>query len=183
MNRHQLSSKVVSVAEQDRIIAEMQAQQKNLLDKKNLPAPEPRAFNHSSRPLFVEGKDKVKPRPVVHVVDDEEDEEGFMSFSTRIRANFGGKCAVTGHDTALLLQAAMIDQSGVGGDSTSNGLLLDVSLRILFERGLMVINPDSLTVSFKCSHPLADQFDGVKLATPKVALNVEALRIHYNQHK
>lgn len=174
MNHPQLN-KVVSIEEQDRIIAEMQAKQKLRLDCRS----DSRPFKHSSKPLPAP---KSASKPAVSKQCQEVSEDA-MSFSSRIRTNFGGKCAVTGHDTAILLQAAMIDQSGVGGVSTSNGILLDISLRIMFERGLMVINPDTLTVSFKCSHPLADQFDGVKLATPKVSLNVEALRIHYNQYK
>ena len=250
-------SKVVSVEEQDRIIAEMQAGQKKILEKKDLvpmkevrkklPAlvkavslidlitsgdgegaaelllscddkasmadvlrlasthnfeqrgthsveslaahkelfsdkVDNRAFKQSSRPLYVEPRDvKQVGRTTVTVSTGRPDQS---DFKRRVSLNYGGKCAISGHEVYQVLQAAHIAPFATDrNNNTSNGILMDVVLHVLFDAGLMSINPEDMTVHFNCTHPMAALYEGTKIATPKVSLDIEALTIHWNRFK
>lgn len=100
---------------------------------------------------------------------------GQAAFRLRVLDNFNNRCAVTGHVIGECLQAAHITPYCDSNDnSVTNGIALDATLHLLFDAGLMAINPDTLTVHFKCEHPYRIH-EGRKLATPKVAINASAL--------
>lgn len=100
---------------------------------------------------------------------------GQAAFRLRVLDNFNNRCAVTGHAVGECLQAAHITPYCDSNDnSVTNGIALDATLHLLFDAGLMAINPDTLTVHFKCEHPYRIH-EGRKLATPKVAINASAL--------
>lgn len=155
--------------------------------KKKEPAPvekvEPiRAFEHSSKPLYVEPRDvKQVGRVVTREVETRVDQS---DFKRRVTLNYGGKCAITGHEVAQTLQAAHIAAFATDrNNNTSNGILMDVALHVLFDAGLMAINPENMCVYFNCQHPLAQQYGGKPIAAPRVALDVEALTIRWNRFK
>ncbi|QQK88025.1 hypothetical protein pSalSNUABM01_157 [Salmonella phage pSal-SNUABM-01] len=180
--------------EQDRIIADMVKAQQNLLSKptkaqrqrqqrieaeqrateetvtyvRKVPAP--------TRQQSVQTTVTAAPRlqPTNHNHSD----NGFMTFHDRVAANFGNKCPVTGHSIRECLQVAMIRPTG--SDATSNGILFDTVLRIMFERGMASVNPDTMTLHFSCNHPYAGLYEGVELTGNRVKLDMEALRIHWN---
>ena len=100
---------------------------------------------------------------------------GQAAFRLRVLDNFNNRCAVTGHTVSAVLEAAHITPYCDGNDnSVTNGIALDSALHGLFDAGLMAINPETLTVHFKCEHPYRIH-EGRKLATPKTAINASAL--------
>lgn len=178
--------------EQDRIIADMVKAQNNLLNKptkaqrqrqqrieaeqrateetvtyvRKVPAP--------TRPQSAQTTVTAAPAVRTNHAHDNE----FMTFHNRVSANFGNQCPVTGHTLRDCLQVAMIRPTG--SDATSNGILFDTVLRIMFERGMMSINPETMTVHFNCEHPYAGLYEGVELGEHRVKLDKELLRIHWN---
>ena len=178
--------------EQDRIIADMLKAQSNLLSKPT------KAQRQRQQRIEAEQRateETVTYRPQVNrhrevsqttvtapsVPAPSTPKAEFMTFHNRVMANFGGSCAVSGHSVPNCLQTAMIRPTG--SDATSNGILLDTSLRIMFERGLMSINPDAMTVHFKSKHPLAGLYEGCPVQEHRVKLDVEALHVHWNLFK
>lgn len=110
-----------------------------------------------------------------------EQRTGQGDFRNRVSMNFGGSCAISGHNVSQSLQAAHIAPfSSDKNNNTSNGIYMDASLHLLFDNHLMSIDPDTLTVHFKCKHPMAGLYEGVELKGHRVKLDIEALRIHWN---
>lgn len=70
-------------------------------------------------------------------------------FRVLVRQNFGGRCAVSGKHLGGLLEAAHIEGADLGCYSVGNGILLSPTLHKLFDRHLMGVNPETLTVHFK----------------------------------
>jgi predicted restriction endonuclease len=68
-----------------------------------------------------------------------------------VRQNFGGRCAVSGKHLGGVLEAAHIEGADLGCYSVGNGILLSPTLHKLFDRHLMGVNPETLTVHFKGS--------------------------------
>jgi predicted restriction endonuclease len=66
-----------------------------------------------------------------------------------VRQNFGGRCAVSGKHLGGVLEAAHIEGADLGCYSVGNGILLSPTLHKLFDRHLMGVNPETLTVHFK----------------------------------
>ncbi|WXH66085.1 ParB-like partition protein [Salmonella phage SeKF_80] len=109
---------------------------------------------------------------------------GQADFRNRVSMNFGGSCAITGHNVTQCLQAAHISPfADDKNNNTSNGILMSADLHLLFDNHLMSINPDTLTVHFKCNHPYSTLYEGNELKAHRVKLDVEALRIHWNLFK
>lgn len=178
--------------EQDRIIADMLKAQNNLLSKPTKAQRQRQARIEAEQRATEEtvtyrpqlnrhrqvSQTTVTPPSKANVPAPAKSE--FMTFHNRVMANFHGRCAVTGHEIVGCLQVAMIR---TGSDSTSNGILLDTSLRVLFERGLVSVNPESMTIHFKCEHPLSKMYEGANLGIHRVKLDTEALRVHWNLFK
>ena len=70
-------------------------------------------------------------------------------FRVLVRQNFGGRCAVSGKHLGGVLEAAHIEGADLGCYSVGNGILLSPTLHKLFDRHLMGVNPETLTVHFK----------------------------------
>lgn len=101
-------------------------------------------------------------------------------FRMSVLKNFNGLCAVSGHPVGQALEAAHIEPYNVNkNNDISNGLSLDCSLRYLFDAGLMSINPLTMTVHFKCRHPLAALYNGNRINAHTVKLNLSALKNHW----
>lgn len=169
--------------EQDAIIASLLQSQKERLQTLEAGKAPTRSFRLSSRPLY---KDKPvptnlpAPRLVPVEYDDEEEEDS--SFRNRVTKNFGSQCAITGCTTAESLKVVRIHQyTDQRLEYTSNGILLDISLSVLFEKNLLTIDPKTKVITFHCEHPLADKYDGTVIRTPIVKLGVEPLTLRENQ--
>lgn len=181
--------------EQDRIISDMLKAQSNLLNKPTKAQRQRQARIEAEQRATEETVTYVRKVPAParqqsvqttvtaapEVRNNRAHEGEFMTFHNRVAANFNNKCAITGHSVPQCLQVAMISLNG--NDNTANGLFLDTSLRILFERGLISINPDTMRVHFKCEHPLSEVYEGAEINTHRVKLDMEALRIHWNLFK
>ena len=70
-------------------------------------------------------------------------------FRAMVRTNFADRCAVSGKHLGGVLEAAHIEGADLGCYSVGNGILLSPTLHKLFDRHLMGINPETLTVHFK----------------------------------
>lgn len=138
--------------------------------------------------LWVPRKEPVTASPVRggQVVREVKVRTGQSDFKHRVNMNFGGRCAISGHNTAELLQACHIQEFSVAqNNSTSNGILLDVGLHVMFDRNLMCINPETMKVHFKegLVHPYVALYEGVVINKSKVALNTEFLKVRWNMFK
>ncbi|MBS4433265.1 HNH endonuclease [Pectobacterium punjabense] len=98
-------------------------------------------------------------------------------FKRRVWDNFNGRCAITGYKLPEgILEAAHIEAiTEAANNNTSNGLLLEVSLHRMFDKGLMGINPDDLTVHFAidCIHKTI--FEGKTIQPHHVDLDADKL--------
>lgn len=70
-------------------------------------------------------------------------------FRALVRRNFGDRCAVSGKRLGGVLEAAHIEGADLGCYNVGNGILLSPTLHKLFDRHLMGINPETLTVHFQ----------------------------------
>ena len=65
-----------------------------------------------------------------------------IAYKSKLLDAYGGRCAITGCDTASVLEPThIIDYRGVRGYHVAHGLLLRSDVRLLFERSLIAINP------------------------------------------
>ena len=97
-------------------------------------------------------------------------------FRKLVIENFGERCAVTGKQLNGVLEAAHIEGAAVDGCyNASNGLLLAPTFHKLYDRHMMGINPETMTVHFvpgieweeyegKVIKPLRYQLDKTRLA-------------------
>jgi hypothetical protein len=69
-------------------------------------------------------------------------------FRVLVRQNFGGRCAVSGKHLGGVLEAAHIEGADLGCWRRQR-YLLSPTLHKLFDRHLMGVNPETLTVHFK----------------------------------
>lgn len=136
--------------------------------------------------LWISRKEPVTTVTGGRVVREVAVRTGQSDFKHRVNMNFGSRCAISGHNTGELLQACHIQPFAVAqNNSTSNGILMDVGLHVLFDRDLMCINPDTMTVHFKSGlvHPYVALYEGVVINKSKVALNYEFLKVRWNMFK
>lgn len=113
-----------------------------------------------------------------------EQRTGQGDFRNRVSMNFGGSCAITGHNVTQCLQAAHISPfASDKNNNTSNGIFMSADLHLLFDNHLISIDPETLKVHFKCKHPLAEVYEGAVLGGHRVKLDMDALRIHWNLFK
>ena len=75
--------------------------------------------------------------------------KGQIKFRNLLISACNGECEVTGCDTVEALEAAhIVNHSDEQNYDVSNGILLRSDLHRLFDRGLMIIDSDTLKVSF-----------------------------------
>lgn len=92
--------------------------------------------------------------------------KGQPAFRKRLLHVYEGKCAISGVDVEAVLDAAHIDGYARSGVNTStNGVLLRSDLHDLFDAGLLIVDPESLTISIDNSlnGSYYQQFHGKKL--------------------
>lgn len=105
-------------------------------------------------------------------------------FAKRVASNFSYKCCITGSSEPL--EAAHIEPLSIGdNNNTSNGLLLITCLHRLLDSGKMAINPNSFTVHFSedCTWFGVKTFDGIRIARPRILLNIAGLKHLWNTFK
>ena len=113
--------------------------------------------------------------------------QGQPEFRENLLQAYDKKCAITGCDTSVVLEAAhIIPYLGKETNHLSNGLILRADIHILFDLNLLSINPDNLEVAI--SHELAQsaysQLSGSLLRSRVVGypeVSKGALRYHFNQ--
>jgi ferredoxin len=107
-------------------------------------------------------------------------------FRRVLLAVYGGRCAISGCDAKLALEAAHIQPYSENAPSTiANGLLLRADIHILFDCGAIRIHPKTFRVSL--SQELRgtefEEFEGVPIALPENPNhhpNGERLRYRWN---
>ena len=73
--------------------------------------------------------------------------QGQPAFRNKLLAAYEGKCCISGFDVHAALQAAHIfPYLGQKTNTTSNGLLLRADIHVLFDRGLLTIDPSTWQV-------------------------------------
>lgn len=73
--------------------------------------------------------------------------EGQQKFRADLLNVYKGKCTVTGCDVEAALDAAhIIDYSGIDSNHVQNGLLLRSDIHKLFDKKLITIDPQSMTI-------------------------------------
>lgn len=104
-------------------------------------------------------------------------------FKRRVWDNFNGRCAVTGYSLPEgILEAAHIEAiTEAANNNTSNGLLLEVSLHRMLDKGLMGINPDDLTVHFAIDCIHKSMFEGRTLQPHHVGLDTDKLTAKWKE--
>ncbi len=96
--------------------------------------------------------------------------QGQPEFRSRLIAAYEGRCAVTGCDAVEALEAAHIHPYlGQHTNVVTNGLLLRADIHTLFDKGLLAIDDESMTVVL---HPslmstVYREFDGKSLRIPR----------------
>lgn len=94
---------------------------------------------------------------------------GQSEFRQTLLTTYGNKCAISGCQVVDVLEAAHIDPwCNAGSNDPSNGLLLRADLHTLFDRDLIGIEPDSLSIHIARSIRDTEygQFHDVKMRTP-----------------
>jgi hypothetical protein len=96
--------------------------------------------------------------------------QGQPAFRERLLRVYENKCAICGCDVKPALEAAHIIQyRGPKTNHVQNGILLRADLHVLFDLGLMTINPGDMKVKVHRSlgGSYYKQFDGKALSLPK----------------
>lgn len=94
---------------------------------------------------------------------------GQMQFRGQLLRAYGSKCAVTECDAPEALEAAHIDgYKGSASNHVQNGLLLRSDIHLLFDLGLITVDPVSWTVLVapRLSHSAYGSLDGAPVHLP-----------------
>lgn len=108
--------------------------------------------------------------------------QGQPEFRRKLIAAYGGRCAITGCDAIQTLEAAHISPyDGPKTNHPANGILLRSDFHVLFDLGLLLIDPDTLTVrlSQALKNTVYAEYDGRKISMPiekKLSPNPLALK-------
>jgi hypothetical protein len=95
-------------------------------------------------PPDLENIDDARTRVIAEIVR----RQGQRDFRLRLLRAYNGKCAVTSTDLEDVLEAAHIfPYQGAVTNQTSNGILLRSDIHLLFDTGLMTIDPETLRVN------------------------------------
>ena len=95
--------------------------------------------------------------------------EGQAEFRKELIAAYGGKCAVTGYDLELALDAAHVRRyNGRHTNFVQNGLLLRKDLHKLFDHGVFGIRPSDLriVINERAKKSKYAELNGMRLANP-----------------
>jgi hypothetical protein len=113
---------------------------------------------------------------------------GQRKFRDELVRAYSGTCAITGNSIEDILEAAHISPyNGPSTDHVSNGILLRSDIHVLFDLGLLSIDPTDFSIY--CSEQILDEpmyaeLSGKKLKIP-VAIterpNLGALRSHFDK--
>jgi len=98
--------------------------------------------------------------------------QGLPEFRNRLIAAYEGRCAVTGCDAVEALEAAHIHPYlGQHTNVVTNGLLLRADIHTLFDKGLLAIDGDHLTVVLNptLKGTVYHEFDGKAIHLPRQA--------------
>jgi len=89
-------------------------------------------------------------------------------FRSNLLRAYTGACCISDCDIDEVLEAAHIENHAVNGDSsTSNGLLLRSDMHVLFDAGLLRIDPESYTVRLDARLlPCYGDFEGKRIRLP-----------------
>lgn len=72
---------------------------------------------------------------------------GQRAFRNKLIELYEGKCAISGEPTQHVLEAAhILDHASSGINHSDNGLLLRSDIHLLFDKGYVAIDPDSLQI-------------------------------------
>jgi predicted restriction endonuclease len=110
--------------------------------------------------------------------------QGQPEFRRKLIAAYGGRCAITASDALQTLEAAhIIAYDGPKTNHPANGILLRADLHILFDLGLLTVNPHTyeVRVSPALMNSSYAEYNGLKLYTPlepTLCPNKEALAAH-----
>ena len=97
---------------------------------------------------------------------------GQQKFRSELMAAYGGRCAISNYGVDPVLQAAhILEYRGTPSNNVRNGLLLRSDIHILFDRGLIGIDPSDfrVVVGSKIGDSPYCEFDGKPLQLPKDA--------------
>lgn len=112
---------------------------------------------------------------------------GQGAFRKALLERYGARCAVSGPAPAAALDAAhLYSYAALGEHFDNGGLLLRSDVHVLFDAGLLAVNPDSLTVDVETGirkYPAYGQFHGGRLAADVSGGQVDWLRHHWRQHR
>ncbi|MDA8518614.1 MULTISPECIES: HNH endonuclease [unclassified Citrobacter] len=104
-------------------------------------------------------------------------------FRKLVMENFGERCAVTGKRLNGVLEAAHIEGAAVDGCyNASNGVLLAPTFHKLYDRHMMGINPDTMTVHFAPGIEW-EEYEGKAIAPLRYRLDKDRLSARWEQFK
>jgi hypothetical protein len=135
----------------------------------------PKEQSDSSHPEENQEDNKIQYTDFGEAPDDDPNElntfarkvrKGQAAFREKLVALYGGKCAITGSSPLAVLEASHIfNHSELGINHSDNGLLLRADIHLLFDDGLLKINPDTLLIELSNTLKGTQYWDlnGVKL--------------------
>lgn len=95
-------------------------------------------------------------------------------FRKAVSANYSHRCSLTGDIVAI--EAAHIQtHSNFYDNSVENGIMLAVGLHRLFDKGIMIIDPDTLTVHFTIDCFYKKHLEGEKVTEGRIKISREKL--------
>ncbi|HHQ6721966.1 TPA: HNH endonuclease [Serratia fonticola] len=96
-------------------------------------------------------------------------------FRKAVSLNYGHRCVLTG-DTIAIEAAHIQTHNDHYDNSIDNGIMLSVGLHRLFDKGIMIINPESMTVHFTQDCFYKKHLEGAIVKPGKIAINKDKLR-------
>lgn len=96
------------------------------------------------------------------------------AFRKAISLNYNHRCAITG-DTIAIEAAHIQTHSDHYDNSIDNGIMLSVGLHRLFDQGIMIINPEQMTVHFTQDCFYKKYLEGATVKPGKMPINKDKL--------
>jgi len=135
-------------------------------------------------PFSIESIEDARRRTAQAIVQ----RQGQLEFRAHLLRSYQSRCCITGFDAVQALEAAHIHPyRGPATNHPTNGLLLRADLHLLFDQGLIGIDPATMTVlvSPVLRHTSYAELSGVTVASPTPAgdaPSAEALEWHRREH-
>jgi hypothetical protein len=104
-------------------------------------------------------------------------------FRKSVIQNYKSTCAISGTQVEEVLEAAHINQHANKGDNKiQNGILLRADLHILFDRNLILVHPEKLSIHLSpaLSGPEYVQFEGKTIFQGTIGIKREYLQNKWN---